>query len=255
MTERHSHTASTGAHAADLAAITEALGELEIDDIAAGSAVETVEEEDDAVELSAAAQLAALEEIDEEVEHAIEADAVRSEAYAAQEGAEITTEAPEVVATKTTKAKVAKTPALPRASRDISTLPAEAFVLSTTAPADLEANKTAVLSLRPTQVKIAEKFDNIIGALHAGRAPSTYIMQCFAALKEKSSVTQSDLVAMLRAASIKSGARSYSEGTARSQVGQIMALFNVLQIAVREKQSLTINPDSTYGAKLQALSA
>ena len=193
--------------------------------------------------------------LDADEERHLDAALGQLEAYEAQESeVEVAADedeieaSPEAVApaARTTRApKAPKAPAAPRASKDISTLPAERFVLSGTLPSDLEANKASVLASRPTQVKIAEKFDNVISSLAAGRKPSGYVMKCFAVLQARGEVTSGDLVAALQT--------EYSVGTSRSQAGQMMELFNVLGIAVRTKQSLKLIPDSTYAAELGAL--
>lgn len=146
---------------------------------------------------------------------------------------------------KATKAKSSK-PAAPKVERDLKALPAEAFVLTDEPPASLDANKDEVIASRPTQKKIAEKFDQTIAALHAGRLPSVYVVDCFKILHAKKTVLATDLIAALKA-------EDYSDGTARSQVGQIMALFPVLGIAERTKGMLTLNENSTFAKKLEAL--
>lgn len=155
--------------------------------------------------------------------------------------------ASETKAPKKVKAKSAKS-AAPKVERDIKVLPPEAFVLTDTPPASLEVNKDEVIAARPRQKKIAEKFDQTIAALHAGRLPSTYVVDCFKVLNAKKAVTASELVAALRA-------EGYTDGTARSQVGQIMALFPVLGIADRLGGALTLSKGSTFAKKLEALIA
>lgn len=193
-------------------------------------------------------------ELDEDEERALTNALDSAEVYASQESettmgdpAEESTEAAAEPERKLKKAK-AKTAGTgtPRVKVSIESLPAERFVLSTSdTPADLEANKAEVLATRPKQVKIAEKFDNVIGALAAGRAPSVYVMKCFAVLDKRGEVTSADLVAALSV--------DYELGTARSQAGQIMELFRVLGIASRDKQTLKLYPDSSYAAQLRTL--
>ena len=143
--------------------------------------------------------------------------------------------------------KAPKAPAAPKVARDISTLEALHFATAEGTAADDDA-KTALIAKRPKQVKIAEKFDNVIAALAVGRAPSVYVTTCFATLDARKEVAGTDLVAALQAA-------DYTIGTARSQAGQIMELFAVLAIADRAGQKLTLRPDSAFAAKLRALPA
>jgi hypothetical protein len=172
-------------------------------------------------------------------------------AYEGQETKAADVAAP--AATKPAKAKKAAGAAkTPRTPRELSTLDASHFVLTAEAPADLEANKATVIGSRPAQKKIAEKFDNLFQSIAAGKKPSIYVMGCFNVLADKGTVTQTDLVAALKATNSKKGS-SYSEGTARSQAGQIMNLFATVGIATREKQTLTYVSDSPIAAKLKAI--
>jgi hypothetical protein len=108
------------------------------------------------------------------------------------------------------------------------------------------ANKTATLAARPTQVKIAEKFDNLFLALEAGKAPSSYVVTALNVLSKTGTMTSADLIAAFKADDLK-------DGTARSQTGQIMELFNVVGIARRSGQSLTLRTDSVVARKLAAI--
>jgi hypothetical protein len=124
------------------------------------------------------------------------------------------------------------------------------------AEGDLEANKAEVLRKRPAQVKVAEKFDNLLLAVAAGKAPSKFTMDCFRALKASGSITSKELVAALEATPMKTnGSKGYNGGTARSQAGQMMSLFPALKIATREGQKITLNPDSTLADALSAMLA
>jgi hypothetical protein len=49
--------------------------------------------------------------------------------------------------------------------------------------------------------------------------------------------------------------KGMGEGTARSQAGQIMALFPALMIATRDGRSLKVNPKSVLTEALDILSA
>jgi hypothetical protein len=179
--------------------------------------------------------------------------AKRNEAYASQEAVAM----PDIADTKagvgTTKVKKASTVSKssgaapePRVSRDLSAMKAEEFILDTDAvPADLDANKAAVLARRPGQVKIAEKFDNLFVQLAAGRLPSVYVVGAFKLLDAKGEMTSAELVAHYKTVGLK-------DGTAHSQAGQIMVLFNAIGIATRAGQKLTLRPNSAIAAKLRA---
>lgn len=220
-----------------------ALDELDLDAMFAG-----VERDEAVVEH---------EEVGEDEEAALEVVGALDEAYEEQPVSTASVEAadePEAPAAATPKKTRAK--GTPRVAKDVSDLPADAFVLTTVPPADLAANKATVLAKRPTQKKIAEKFDNLFQSIAAGKAPSVYVRSCFAVLDEKKTVTSSDLVAALRASEVgvgKSKGSTYNEGTARSQAGQIMVLFNAVGIADRDKQTLTLNDDSKIADYLRDL--
>ena len=150
---------------------------------------------------------------------------------------------------KAKKVRAAGVPKKPAIERDLSALPDEAFRTSTlTAP-----DRAVLMAQRPSQKKITEKFDQTIIALAAGRKPSCYVMDCFAILDAKKTVTSAELVAALLSMKVKSGERNYSDGTARSQVGQIMVLFQVLGIAGRIGQSLNLLSHSRFAEHLRAL--
>jgi len=141
--------------------------------------------------------------------------------------------------------KVARTP------RDVNAVPAEFFVLDTEnlAATDLHEDiKATTMGLKPAQVKIAEKFDNLFTSLSVNKAPSTYVMIAFKLLDEKKSMTSADLVATYKA-------NGLGEGTARSQCGQIMALFATVGIANRASQVLTLNDKSAIADRLRSLPA
>lgn len=213
---------------------------------------------DDAQDLEPVEEIEEIEEVaaapvfhDDDIRD-LELEVAKADSYEEQEAGagdvtvEAITEEPAAKPTKTTRAKKAASPKV-SVNRDLSTLAAAAFVLSETdVPADLEANKTTVLALRPTQKKIAEKFDNVISSLAASKLPSTYVVDAYKVLKAKSSVTSSELVAAFMA-------DDYNEGTARSQTGQIMNLFAALKIANRSGSSLVLNADSALGARLNNL--
>lgn len=194
---------------------------------------------------------AIIEALDDSAEAAIDMVIERDEAYQAQESSTDIVEAPaESAATpaEAPKGKKAKAPPKPKIERDLSALPDEFFALEIGVPTD----KSAVMALRPAQKKVAEKFDNLFVSLAAGNKPSGYTMQVFNVLVEKGEATSGELVGALKAAASRKGT-VYSDGTARSQVGQMMNLFAVLKIATRVGNKLTINPDSVLVEKLKAL--
>lgn len=148
-------------------------------------------------------------------------------------------------------AKKAREPraSTPRAERNIEALPETLFLLTeadASADIDRAANKHNVLARRPTQKKIADKFDNLFVSLNAGKLPSVYITACFKALVAKGSVTMSDLVTALTES-------KYTIGTARSQAGQVMTLFALLNVGTRTGNTLVFNEGSAIAKKLQAL--
>ena len=158
-------------------------------------------------------------------------------------------EAAPVAAEKEKKVRKARTTASPtavRAPKDLASIDAAVFELGT------GADKDAVIALRPTQKKIGEKFDNLFQAIAAGKKPSVYVMACFDVLDTKGEATSSELVAALKASSSRKGS-GYDDGTARSQVGQVMVLFNTVGVAERDGQKLTLNRESPVAMKLKAL--
>lgn len=225
--------------------IDELLGDMEVADSDAGA--EIIEE------------LPHSDDLSEDEEAALSSAIARQEAYEEQPAAttETITEPEKLAETaapapKKGKGASASKPKEPKI--DLNGLDPKFFVLETPAPADLAANKAAVLAARPTQKKIAEKFDNLILAFGAGKTPSTYTMELFQILDQKGEATSAELVAGLKASSSKSG--GYSQGTAMSQTGQIMNLFAALKIATRNGNKLTVNPNSTFAkAMREALAA
>lgn len=183
----------------------------------------------------------------------LELTVVTQEAYASQK-VTITGDAQPVVTTSIEAAKKAAKVRTPRgtataagarpAPRDLSTIAAEHFLLIDIDKAlDHEDCKTAVLATRPGQVKIAEKFDNMISALSVGKAPSRYVMIAYAALKKTGIATSADIQTAMKAEGLR-------DGTAASQTGQIMVLFDTLRIATRTKNTLTLNSNSLFAEKL-----
>ena len=201
-----------------------------------------------------------LEELDlgAEIGSEIEEEVVATlDAYEGMEaGSAVTLEAPAEAAAKPAKKakapKTAKAPKVtkPRVERDLTKLDLGVFQLDASVVADA-ANRDAVLATKPTQKKIAEKFENIFIALNANRAPSTFVTKCLTILVSATTVDTTAMKAALKASARKNG-EEYKEGTTASQVGQIMSLFAILGIATRTGQSLTYNPASVIANKLIA---
>ena len=213
------------------------------------SAVETIEEPEVVEEVEAAAADEPTELGEDEVA-ALEAAIVQQEAYEEQAASsDVDTDVQPAAPAAAAAPKTAKAPKAPRQPRDVTTVAADNFVLTSDVPDDLEDNKAKVLATRPAQKKIAEKFDNLFLSLAAGKAPSVYTMIAFGALWEKKSITSTELVKVI-ANTKKPNGDVYGEGTARSQAGQLMALFDILKIATRSKQTLTINEDSMIALAL-----
>lgn len=221
-----------------------------------GDVIEETPADEDQVELAAGDETILDEETADAIEAEMQLQEAREEVYAAQEGDTTDLEASEAAPAAAAKPKKAAGPAKTRTPRiSIDSLPVDAFVLTSHVPDDLEANKAAVIRACPAQKKVQEKFENLLVSVHQGKAPSTYVMDCFRALDAAGEITSSDMVAALKATSTKNGSRTYAEGTARSQVGQIMALFPALKIAVRNGNKLTVNPDSLLVEALRQLAA
>jgi len=142
-----------------------------------------------------------------------------------------------------------------RVPRDISSVADEFFVLEgdPASISDLSANRAATEALRPTQKKVAEKFDNLFTAISVGKEPSRYVTIAFALLREKTTFTSAELVAAYRAPGARTATEGYDVGTASSQAGQIMNLFSAVKLASRTGQTLTQNPDSLLFKRLDAI--
>lgn len=213
-----------------------------LDDLNIGDAEEVLEE---LVEADAG-------DMDEEELQELELAVERTEAYNAQESTPIASpEEQEAIKAKSTAKKRASSGAkssTPRTPRELSAVPAEFFILTGDDPAMDEAAKEALkaetMALKPTQVKVAEKFENLFTSLSAGKAPSIYVMTAFKLLASKGAMTSADLVGAYKLAGLR-------EGTARSQSGQIMNLFAVVKIADRVGQTLTLRADSNIAERLR----
>jgi hypothetical protein len=190
-----------------------------------------------------------IEALTDSEEAAVEAVEAVEGAYAEQTTSTADVSAPPASEADAEPAKTVRKPrekkaAAPKAPRDLNSIDASVFVL-TDGVTDLEANKAAVIALMPKQKKIAEKFENVFRSVAAGKAPSEFVRIGFKTLHNSGTMTSTELVAALKAA-------EYSEGTSRSQAGQIMALFPLLGVAKREGQKLTYNADAPMTKRLFA---
>jgi len=234
-----------------------------LEDLEAIAEEEAVVEEPEVVEeqeVEAAAEESTLTAaaIDDDLLADLDLELARTEAYNAQESAPIASEEEQeaIKAKGAARAKKASsgssTPraATPRTPRDINAVPAEVFVLNGDVAAmddaAKDAAKAATMALLPKQVKVAEKFENLLMSLAAGKLPSRYTVVAYKALAARKTLTSADLVGAYKAEGLK-------EGTARSQSGQMMNLFSTLQIADRSGQTLTLREDSNLAARLNAL--
>lgn len=226
--------------------------------------VEAVEAEDQ-VEDDELAELEGLEDLDlsdaADEDQAIEDDSVLDDEEVAQLGREMekqeayqkqvasATVSPEEVQQKSAKKSRSKGKARqPKMQRDLNSLDPELFVtsgdVSAMSDSDKEAARSALIAQRPTQVKVAEKFDNLFVNLAAGKAPSRYVMLAFDLLDQQKTVTSTEIIAKMKAAGL-------GDGTARSQTGQVMTLLPVLGVADRAKQQLTLRSDSRIAQKIR----
>ena len=199
----------------DLHGLVDSLDELDLEsNLETVEAVEELSMQDiEEIEVEEFAELSAADE--HAIEQAAETAAIREEVYASAPVSDVVDSVPTPAPEKMRKAKSASATKTPKIERDLSSLPDATFALTT----GDEPNKSAVLALRPTQKKIAEKFENLFISLNAGRQPSVYTMVCYRAAKAApGAIKMADLVAALQAS-------GYSTGTARSQAGQIATLF------------------------------
>ncbi|MTH61133.1 hypothetical protein [Paracoccus litorisediminis] len=194
---------------------------------------------------------ASLDNLDSDVLAAIASAEVRAEAYQSQVSESDTAldGAALPVATKgtTKKPRAAATGTrAPRKERDVSVLPDETFVLYP--GADPAQSKATVLAEKPAQIKVAEKWENLLTSLAAGAKPSCYIVTTMQLLNVKGTITSTDLVAAMKA-------EGAGDGTARSQAGQMMALFPLMGIGLRTGQTLALRQDSVVAQKLNQILA
>lgn len=226
--------------------IDELLSDLDMSNAGSDTVEELIEEIEEVV--SEPDEGAIDDALDDAALKAVEADIERQDAYADQSSALSADASAPATAQANKKNKKPRAAGTPRAPKDLNSLDAVNFVLEgDPAKMDkkaLEAVKTATIALVPKQVKIAEKFENLFGALATGKLPSRYTVDAFKLLDDKKSITSSDLVTALIAGGVK-------EGTARSQSGQMMHLFDVTKIANRAKNTLVINDKSVIAERLR----
>ncbi|TXN08949.1 hypothetical protein FV222_00320 [Methylobacterium sp. WL103] len=195
------------------------------------------------------AEAAAQDEHDEDVTDALAAEIdmeeQRDAIYAEQPADDTSLDASAPPAAAPKKARAVST-GVPRARTAVADLHEDNFVLTTDIPADLAANKAAVLTACPAQKKVREKFENLLVSVAGNRAPSTYTVICFKALMASGEVTGAELTGALKSSGL-------GEGTARSQSGQLMALFPAVKIATPAGNKLTVNPDSLLVAALKGI--
>lgn len=198
-------------------------------------------------------------QVDAEIEAALAIEDAKGEAYSETVVEETAVASvPTEKVEKPRKARAAAT-AKPKAAplvRDLSALPLKFFELEDGDDVDEDYRK-AVLDRRPSQKKVAEKFDNLFIAMAHGKAPSTYVTDLFKILDAKKEVDSKTLIDGMMNLTTKVGTKSekYNEGTARSQVGQIMQLFPLVGIATRDGNRLMINHNSTVAEYLRAIGA
>lgn len=252
----------TTANASDIAELDSLLEDLDVSssDTSLDELIEAVEEVIDTdtvmdndlgdLDLGGAA-------LDDEDLRKMEATIERQEAYEEQESEIVA--APVAPATTQTVVKPAKTPrapSAPRVARDLNSVEGKFFLLEgDTLPTDqagLDQLRADTLKLMPLQKKVAEKFENLFTSIAANRAPSTFVTIAFSLLQKTGSMSSADLVAAYKTVGAKSDTEGYNDGTARSQAGQIMNLFDTVKIATRSKQLLNVNPNSNVARHLSA---
>lgn len=145
-------------------------------------------------------------------------------------------------------ANTSKKASTPRVPRDLASIDAKHFVLKGDASKmtiqEVANAKAALIAATPKQVKVAEKMENVIQSIAADKKPSKYVMTIFGALDKMKVMTSTEVVAALKTSGV-------SEGTARSQSGQLMVLFPVLGVAIRDGQTLKLAEDSNIADYLR----
>lgn len=243
-------------NAADIDALLASMSEAE----AAEAAAEEAREEDvepvaisNVVEFDEEALLADLkgfgaddQELDDDALAVLEETVARAESYQTQTSdanIDPAKPAPKKAEKKERKPKAAGTPRVAR--QDLADLPYDVFQLNDGDTID-SVSKSTTIARRPSQVKIAEKFDNLFQAIAAGKEPSRYVVLAFKLFDQRMTITSADIMGAYKAAGL-------GDGTASSQTGQVMALFATAGIALRSGQALTLLPGSTVARKLRAI--
>jgi hypothetical protein len=219
---------------------TDELDDLGLDDLDLSGA-----DEAEAIEATKVLEADELRDLDLALE--------RQESYQEQTAAAVVTveKQPAGAGAKKT-AKSTRGSAVPRAARDLNSVAPEYFVLSGDAAAldatALTQAKTDTIALKPGQVKIAEKFENLFTAVAAGKLPSIYTMVAFRLLDANKAITSADLIA-----AYKTSLTNCGEGTARSQCGQLMNLLSAVKIADRSGNTLVLRSDSLLAERIREL--
>jgi len=152
----------------------------------------------------------------------------KHEVYAEQENTVTVEGAPDAPATATKAAKAPRAAAVPRTSR-LAGSTHGAYVAAKLDDAVIEAAVDAL----PKKVK--DKATNLVDHIKLGKELSVYTKVAVNMLKADGAISNASLVTALTNASKKSAVGvGYSIGTARSQAGQMMALFGKLGIATND---------------------
>lgn len=245
-----------------LAHVEELLKDFDVEEVEAAPAVELIDDEELDEELSAAVESDEIEDLtlDAEMEATLAIEDAKGDAYGEVAADEV---APAAAAPTEKKAKAERKAREPRVAkakaapivRDLSAIDPSFFQLSLGDTTTDAAYRTSVIARRPTQKKIAEKFDNVFISVAAGREPSVYVMDLFKILDADKTIDSKTLVAKMEKIGKRIGITgvTYNVSTARSQVGQIMELFPALGIATRTGQTLSMNGDSVIAERLRKL--
>ncbi|CCG43224.1 hypothetical protein [Magnetospirillum molischianum] len=185
----------------------------------------------------------------EKVAGEIALEETRQEIYAKQESTVELKDEP----APSEETKTAKAPKEPREKKEraprltLESLPADAFVLTLSdAEVDLEENKATVIARKPTAVKVAEKFENTLLSIAAGKLPSVYTVQTMKLLRKQGGTATSKQI-------VEDLMSRYGDGTARAQGSQMMQLLPALKIAERSGNSLTLNAESTLAMAIYGI--
>jgi hypothetical protein len=225
--------------------------ETEVDEIEA--VAEEVAEPDAIEEIDAATE----EDLDEALSDSLDIDDLdlaiaKVEAHAGQESDTSIEDAPvkTEAAAKPERKKREPGTAPVRSVKALADLEPETFILEDGdySPEELAQNKIDVIAAKPEIKKVGEKYENLFQSLGRNALPSVYVVAAFKLIDDKKTVTATDVKAMFKAS-------GHTDGTAQSQAGQIMALFDALRIAKRAKNTLTMNDNSIVAGKLRKIIA